>query len=730
MSKFMLLRSCASVLALGVFGTPSAASAQQAPPAPVQTSAGPSQVEEVIVTADRRAEKLQAVPITAEVTTARQLAQAGIINTQQLSDFVPGFNITRANAGAVPFLRGVGTFTATVGNEAAVATYIDDVYRPAAGASNYAFNDVSRVEVLNGPQGTLFGRNAAGGVVNVITRDPTQVTRIDAEVGYANYNTATASLYIGGGIAPNLAADLSVYYENQQTGWGKNLYDGSQAYTSKALSFHSKWIYTPTDSDKVTFVAYSDREYNQQGAASNIIPGTLNAAAYGHIGGFYDVDTNFDGGDDTKAYGASLKYEHAFKGFSLTSISSAQETDWDSTIENDSSPANFQEAHVNAKETTYQEELRIASDASSKIQWIGGIYWFGDRSNPDPFTQYGTGLHKPQNIQFTDTVQNTDSYAVFGQATVPILDDATHLTLGARYSDDYRHIVGGTYSYATAVSTTPTVISNYADVGTSAGAPTYRVALDHNFTPDIMTYASYNRGFKSGNYNTNTATQPPTLPETLDAFEVGAKTDFFDRKLQIDGSVFYDLMHDLQVQQQLSTGTYQTNAGAARYEGVDLAIIARPVQNFTLTWSSEYLDAIYTSYTNAQYNTVKVGGGYTSFIANASGDQIPFADKFTSSVSGRYVIDSGYGQYALVSEVAYHNGFHFDTQGLVQQPSYMVVNGSITWTAPSAKWEVELWGDNLSNTRYYAQKQVSATGETYSAAAPLTFGIKLRYHLG
>jgi iron complex outermembrane receptor protein len=727
MTKTVLLSSCATVLAAACLVAPSLAAAQQAasPPASTETS---SSVEEVVVTADRRVENLQTVPITAEVTTGSQLSQLGVTDTQELSDFIPGLNVSRANVGAVPYLRGVGAITATVGNEAAIATYIDDVYRPAAGASNYAFNDVSRVEVLNGPQGTLFGRNAAGGVINVITRDPTETPVLDAEVGYGNYATVTSSVYVGGPIAQNLVADFSAYYENQADGWGTNFYNGSKAYTSKAASFHNKWIWTPTPDDKVTLVTYYDREYNQEGAASNVIPGTINAAGYGAAPGFYNVNTNFDGYDDTIDYGVDLKYQHDFGKFNLTSITSGQEADWRSIIENDSSPANFQEARVDAHETTYQEELRIASDASSKIQWIGGLYGFLDRSNPDPFTQYGTGLHRPQNVQYTYSVQDTTSYAVFGQVTLPILD-ANHLVLGARYSEDYRHIDGATYYYPTATATAPTSIANADSAGTYSGAPTFRVSFDHEFSSDFMAYASWNRGFKSGNYNTNTPTAPPTLPETLDAFEVGAKTEFFDDKVQVDTSAFYYLMHNLQVQQQLSTGTLQTNAGAARYRGVDLAVVAKPINNFSITWSAEYLDAKYTEYNNAQFNTPNPAGGYTSYVANAAGYDLPYADPFTSSLSARYVIDEPVGQIALFSEAAYHSGFHFDTQGLVRQPRYGVLNASITFITISKRWDVSLWGDNLTNAHYYSQEQISATGETYSPAAPLTFGVKFRVHL-
>jgi iron complex outermembrane receptor protein len=315
---------------------------------------------------------------------------------------------------------------------------------------------------------------------------------------------------------------------------------------------------------------------------------------------------------------------------------------------------------------------------------------------------------------------------VFGQATVP-LPYTSRLTFGGRYTDDTRSINGATYNILGSIVSAGGVVANQS---ARASAPTYRVSLDHNFTPDTMAYLSFNRGFKSGNFNTSSPTAPVTMPEYLDAYEIGLKSEMFDHTLQVNASGFYYQFRDVQVQQQTIVGNVTTNAAAAEYKGLDLQLISRPIPPLTLTVQSEVLEGHYTSYKNALFNFPASSGlGYVSQVSDATGYRMPYADPFTLSGSARYVVGTANGDWAFMGSFGYHSGFHFDSQGVVQQPRYTVANASVTWTAPSGAWETSLWGNNLTNTMYYAQKQVSAVGLTYSPAAPLTFGVRLKYHL-
>jgi iron complex outermembrane receptor protein len=718
MLKATLLGSCASVLAAGLLGAPTMASADQAATEgrPVQTAV--SAVETIVVTAQRREESAQTVPIAIEAFSGAKLQKLEVTTTTQLSNFVPGLNITRANVGAVPYLRGVGNFTATPGNEAAIATYVDEVYHPAAGGSNYVFNNIDRIEVLKGPQGTLFGRNAAGGVLSVTTKDPTHTPYFRAELGYGSYNTVTGNFYGSMGLTDNLAADIAVYAEHQGDGWGKNLFDNTPAYLSWDTAVRTKWVFTPDDLTKVTFIAHTQHTRNDVASASNLIPGTTSLGGYTHFGGFYDVNTNFDGYGETINYGASLNIQHKFSWATFKSITAWESAHWRGVIENDSSPADIQEARLNSKEQTETEELQLSSPAEAKISWIGGLYFYLDNAGHHPFTQYGNAAaSRPGRQQMTFSNQRTVSYAGYAQATATIFP-ATRLTVGLRYTDDSRHFVGHQQDING-------VVFNPGDQTAHAGALTYRFSLDHQFTDDILGYVSYNRGFKSGNFNANSPTLPATKPEFLDAFEVGVKSDLLDHRVRLNAAGYYYTFKDLQVQQQLVTGTLLTNAAAARYYGIDVDLSAVLTPALSVQASLNASNATYTSFPNAVLNFPAANGlGFTQHAGDATGFTIPYEDKFTASMNGIYSITDDLG---LTLGVAYHNGFPFDTQGIVRQPSYWYMNGALAWTAPDKAWGVKLWSDNLLNTHYYAQKQVSNAGETYSPAAPLTVGVKIYF---
>jgi iron complex outermembrane recepter protein len=725
-SKIGVAFACAA--AMTVFGAPLAQA--QSPPAGTAAAPVPAQavegLDEIVVTAEHRSESLQNVPITVEAYTGAALEQLNISNPSDLSAITPGLNITRANIGAVPFLRGIGNFTASPGNEAAVATYIDGVYRPSAGSSFYAFNNVQRIEVLNGPQGTLFGRNAAGGVINVITKDPTQAPEALISFGLASYLTTTENVYVAGGIAPNLAADFAGYFSNQSDSWGKNLYNNTGAYYNSEMSLRSKWVWTPTASDKATFIAYFDRVRDDEGGASNLVPGFKSQTGFTHFGGFYDINTQFGPQSRTINRGASIQEVHDFSAATLTSITSYGLETAAGIITNDSCPCYIQDAAIGGRDETWSQELRVGNAASSSIKWEVGLFAWWDKSNQAPFIQYGTGLGAsalPGYVKLTYSEQLTRSGALFSQVTLPVIDDRTDVTLGVRYTYDWRSLSGYQENQLGKV-----LARGAGD--TQAGSPTAQVALDRHLTDDILAYVSWNRGFKSGNYNLSNPTQPPTQPETLNAYELGLKGEFFDRRLRVNTSGFYDKFSNLQVQQQLVTGNFTTNAGAATYKGIDLAVTALPIPHLTMTFAGEVLNARYTKYDNASLLfPTPTGNGFKQMTGEATGDSIPFAEPFSASTTAAYDFKM-FGGSALVSSVmSFHHGFSSDVQGITRQQPYWLGNVSFSWSTPGNRWDFKVYSDNVFNTHYYAQEQASSIGVTYSAAPPRYFGGRVTFHL-
>ena len=223
------------------------------------------QLEEITVTAQRRAERQQDVPIADTAITFSEAQKRGIVDTTSLTMAVPGLVINHtANEGNI-FIRGVGTNLFGPASEQTVAVYVDGVYMPSPEANLFSFNNIDRVEVLKGPQGTLFGRNTTGGVVQIITREPSQTPGGDISLGYANYDTVSAQGYVTGGIVDGLAADLAVMYDNQGKGWGSNFTTGMEngIMAKNNYALRTKWKYTPTEATPIKLLLDYSRQYSK-----------------------------------------------------------------------------------------------------------------------------------------------------------------------------------------------------------------------------------------------------------------------------------------------------------------------------------------------------------------------------------------------------------------------------------------------------------------------------------
>jgi iron complex outermembrane receptor protein len=279
MRILMSLRSLAVTVALAtpaMVALPIAANAQDSgdvsKPAPDSPAASPTsgatgdatQLETVVVTAQRRSEANQDVPITVNVIDAKALAEQEVVDPSSLTSVVPGLNVQKLGNGASIFLRGIGTNLYGPNVEQTVSLYVDGVYNAASSASFFSFNNIERVEVLKGPQGTLFGRNTTGGVVQIITKDPSHDPSADFELGYANYGTVTGSAYATDGITDTLAVDFAGIYANQDQGWGRNITTGGKTGLQADNNFglRTKFLWTPASGTRVVLALDYFRGFN------------------------------------------------------------------------------------------------------------------------------------------------------------------------------------------------------------------------------------------------------------------------------------------------------------------------------------------------------------------------------------------------------------------------------------------------------------------------------------
>lgn len=293
-----------------------------------QDASESTQLEEVVVTAQRREQNLQSVPISVAAITAQSLQAMGISGTNDLAVAVPGLELGQQNIAIAPFIRGIGNRSTAPGEEAAVALYIDGVYMPTLSAGLFELENVERVEVLKGPQGTLFGRNATAGVIQVVTRDPSEQFQADVHAGYGNYETVDSGLYATGAIASNVRADVSLYYTEQFDGWGENLNTGNDVFKGYDYAARSKWIIDLSDDTELRVSADYGKAKPNTPPAYRPLPGRILTSGVPAFAGstpyfgFYDVSETRDVYATTSQWGSNIQLRHSFNAVDLVSITS------------------------------------------------------------------------------------------------------------------------------------------------------------------------------------------------------------------------------------------------------------------------------------------------------------------------------------------------------------------------------------------------------------------------
>lgn len=700
-----------------------------------EASDGTAQIADIVVTANRRSEKLQDVPIAISAFGAADLNATGTANAQDLASVTPGLMMANQSAALTPFIRGVGATDNTVGQEAAVATYVDGVYISSVYGSLFSFNNIERVEVLKGPQGTLFGRNATGGLIHIITRDPSHDTKIEGGVSYGSYNTVGARLYGTTGLGDNAAADIAVIYKHQSDGWGRNInLNRDIGFGGNDFAARSKFVFTPTDATTIKLSAdYSQTKGIDIGSVKNILPGAIGADGKGPTAGFYNNRSGYDEYVNTKQGGGSLNIMHDFGAFSVNSITAYRKTQVVQAFDNDTTPVRQIDVLIdNQTYRTFTQELQLLSPSSSPIGWIVGAFYMRDKSGfdgPVGLGLYGADVGGTGVLIKGDIV--TQSYSVFGEVTVP-LGEATKLTGGIRYTHDKRTITGSTDLVGTSNPGDNNVILNLAPRTTypsfSEGKPTWRVSLAHNFTSDVMAYASYNRGFKSGNFNTTAPFAPPFRSESIDAYEVGFKIEALDRRLRLNGAGFIYKYKNIQLTKLSGSSLFITNATSADVKGIDIDGELVATDWLRLRFGAAFLDTKYNEFTGAQFS-VRNPNGTTSILQGGTltGNDLTRSPHTTLNVGAFMSHPMAGGKVNANANYVHNSGFFWEPDNRLKQPSYGLLNAQLGWSAEDDRWGINLFAKNLTKTKYSVWQVATTNGDQYAPAAPRTWGAELTF---
>ncbi|WP_216635601.1 TonB-dependent receptor [Croceicoccus bisphenolivorans] len=707
----------------GVVAIPTVAFAQQS--AAETATDGDQGIADIVVTAQRREERLQNVPIAVTALNSAQLSNSGIATTQDLTTVTPSLTIGQNGGNVRPRLRGVGASFGGPGLENSIATYVDGVYIAAAPAGLFSLAGVERVEVLKGPQGTLFGRNATGGLIQVVTKKPSETFGGTASINYGNYDTFGGDMYMTGPLASGLSMDVAAHGSFQGDGFGRNRFLNIDANrTDKDISVRSQLMFRGNATDVRLAGDFSQIKGSQyEFRVSPFDMPALGPALPNQ--GTWDSNGNVPFISNTKSYGTSLTVNHELSFADLVSITAWRKSDLYVQVDGDTTPNENLSVFNTQNERQFTQELQLVSRPESPVSWLLGGYFFDGKSRYEPsIVKFGPALQDPEfplALQRTFSMQGTRSYAVFGQATMP-LGELTRLTAGLRYTSERKSFDATQVGILADDTEVP---FGTRDDHVKYKKLTWRLSLDHRFTPDVMAYASINRGFKSGGFNPGGGiADAPFDPEQLDAYEIGLKADLFDRKVRFNPSLFYYDYQDLQITTFTPLGLpIFINGPSAKIYGLDLDFTVQPSSAFTVRGGLTVLHDRFGDFPDAPFHiSNSPAPGNTLVFDNARGNRIPYTADWATTIAADYQIPTSFGKVMFSATYNHSDGYYAEVDNLRRQSAYDIVNGSVRIESDKGPY-ASVWARNLLNESVLLQVQASRFGGSAQFQAARTYGI-------
>ncbi|HTI66971.1 MAG TPA: TonB-dependent receptor [Caulobacteraceae bacterium] len=713
-------------------------------------------VGQVVVTARRRTETLQSVPIAATVVGADALERQGVNTIQQLTALTPSAQVLSTNPRNTAItIRGLGASygLANDGLEQGVGVYVDQVYNSRPASATFDFIDIERVEVLRGPQGTLFGKNTTAGALNITTRDPSFRPEVQAEMSYGNYNFLQAKASVSGPLAGDKLAGRISIVGTRRDGLVRNPVVGHEQLDTKNIALRGSLIWKP--SDKLTGRFYIDFSRQEPEcctqlfvvAAPTLKPLNQQFAALAAGRGYVPVSTDpynrlaeTDGkikADQTQQ-GVSAIFDYDFGPVTLTSVTAAREWVWQPANDRDYTPLDIIRQSANpSQQYQYSQELRLSSNGARTLDWQVGLFAFDQNVKTKGVTEYGKDasywLFPAANVTaalldgykvFNTSSIDTKSYAAFGQATWSVTDKFK-VTPGLRYTyekkDAYYNATtaGGLATTDAALITRRLGIARpqFYTADISGGSLSGQLALAYQLTPDVNAYATYARGEKSGGINmagipTDAAGNPAlnsavVRPEKATTYEIGLKTQWFERRLTANLAAYYTTVRDFQAN-VVDSGPgalrgYLANIEKVTVKGVELDFATRPIMGVTTYAAVSWTDGEYSSFKNGPCPIERIG---TATVAcDLSGRELPGVSRWAGSAGAEYRHDASFGSlegqiYASI-DAAFRSPYYSDasTSIYTRLPESLVFNLR-TGFKSSGNWDASFWVKNLFDEKY------------------------------
>lgn len=719
------LCATASAITLGIALTGSALAQnvpqQSAPSSAQATGADDSSLEEIVVTAQRRTQNIQAVPISVTALSGNYLVEHDVHSLQDLAGDVPNLVVSNSvSYGNAPIsIRGVGgpSGGGSLFNEEPVAVYIDGVYVSQLGQAVSDLTDIANIQVLRGPQGTLYGRNSTAGAVLITTARPTNDLVFDSSFTASSDDDYRANADLSGPLVEDrLLARIAVNYRDGGN-WATNTANGQAIGGSRDLSGRVSFEYTPTD--KLTFTLIGDAEASTADPVTFGLEGLFRAPTGSVLGTVYvgnpfvrrpDYDTVLHGTSfylDTRQYSVTnsndvtLLSDYKFdSGYAINSITGYRRFHVHGAQDGDAYPSatpldnNF----ADQKAEDESEEIRLSSPTTDRLKWSAGIYYAHQHDNDNITINGFQGGPPVFNLIFPPHsapvavpafaiagtsanfagVQSLDAYAIFADATYDITE-ALSLIAGARYSYETKDVdINQRVTTIVPTIIAGPVLSQSACASAGACSASFnnvspRAVLQYQLAKGSQIYASYSEGYNSGGFNTfgnliapNDPANPlRTQSEKINAYEIGIKNDLFDRKLRVNLDGFYYDYSNLQIREAVFTGGVSlVNVPKAEVKGLELETNFVPVDHLTLTGNASYLDATITQGVLAALPTnigsIIYGQNLTVGTQNVAGAQLTRAPHWQLYLAADYVYPTSIGTFDANVNFKYQSSEYFN----------------------------------------------------------------------
>jgi len=708
-------------------------------------------LEEIVVTAQRREQSLNRIGLAITAISGEEITNMQMSDPADLFRRVPSLQLKTQFSKSNPqvFLRGVGVNDDTALTSGAVGFYSDEVFIGAPAGQLFPFFDLERVEVLRGPQGTLYGRNTTGGAINFISRQPGDEFEANVRLGLGRYDQRTLEAAAGGPLSEAVRARAAVIV-NQRDGYMDNLYLGESNATVDNWAARGILAYDFSENASITLKVHGarndagPRQYQSQGLLDPeaLASGTIQPCATPQIAGTcsdslgyidspdpYRGQWNRVGVEEVEISGASATFKGIFGNMEFTSITAWEDTERLLKADTDGSPNQLLQIDWGDTNEQFTQELRLQSIPGGQLDWIAGAYYMDqqisiDQTN-DVFRELRPAFGFDPN-RFIITInslidQDLESYAAFGQLAFQ-MHDKVRLVTGLRYTDEKRSMVRSDALVEPQFSIPLVNLSDSASFDNVSG----RLAIEHLDDNDNLLYASLSSGFKSGGFNGAVALDPDSVPpfdeETLVTLELGYKWRSSDQRVSINTAAFYTDYDDLQVFTRLVDDGIPrellTNAADAVVMGLETELSAILAGDFDIRLALSLLDTELKDY--------QTTGGQ-----DFSGNSLVGAPDFSFNAQARKIFHIDHAALMFELNTLYQDDVFFETSNnpLLAQSGYWLWGGRIVYRQRGSQWELALWGKNLTD-KAYLTSTVGLSGFGYnlqSWSEPRTWGLEFSW---